>query len=283
MTKRLSWRSSGVAVKNALELKNARRVLIEGNTFENVWSSGQDGTAIVLKSSNQDGRCTWCVTEFVTFRSNIVRGAGNGVVINAAEAGDRRMPMPQRANTLRIDNVLFDDIGGRQWGSGGGKLLRIFGGVSGVEVTHVTSAGNPNGILEPRDSADNNPNLTFKNNIVERMNYGIGAGGDEGITTITRSFGPFVYNQNVLVNNSSGTSQSISNSALKSRYPPVTLVASGWKAVGFEEGSYKLSTSSPYYRAGDDGKDLGADMDAIAAAQAGPSTTVCGGVIPRPR
>src|SRR5262249_14410787 len=70
-TRRLSWRAAGVPVKNAFELKNARRVLVEGNVFEHVWSSGQDGTAIVLKSVNQDGGCPWCVTEYVTFRHNI--------------------------------------------------------------------------------------------------------------------------------------------------------------------------------------------------------------------
>jgi hypothetical protein len=178
--------------------------------------------------------------------------------------------------------VLLEDLGGQDWG-GGGKLLRIFGGVSNVEVSHVTSLGNSYGILDPRDTADVNPNLVFKNNIVERMHYGIGAGGDEGITTISRNFTPFVYNQNLLVNTSTGTGQAISDGALKSRYPEVTLVAAGWKAVRFEEGSYRLSSGSPYHRAGEDGKDLGVDMDAVVAAQSGPSSKDCGQIIPRPR
>jgi hypothetical protein len=282
MTKRLDWRASRVAVKNAIELKNARRVLIEGNTFENVWASGQDGTAIVFKSANQAGGCAWCVTEYVTFRSNVVRNASNGFVINAADRPDKSKPLPVAANNIRIQNVLLTDIGGQEWG-GGGKLLRIFGGVANVEVSHMTSLGNPNGILDPRDPADVNPNLIFKDNIVERKVYGIGAGGDEGMTTISRNFTPFVYNQNVLVNTSGSTRQAISDSALKSRYPAATLVASGWSAVRYEEGSYKLSSASPYFRAGDDGKDLGVDGDALAAAQAGPSSAACGQVIPRPR
>ena len=86
-TKRLAWQTAGVAAKNAFELKNARRVLVDGNTFEHVWTSGQNGTAIVLKSANQEGRCTWCVTEYVTFSNNIVRDAASGMAINAAEAG----------------------------------------------------------------------------------------------------------------------------------------------------------------------------------------------------
>jgi hypothetical protein len=282
-TKRLAWRTSRVPVKNAFELKNARRVLVEGNIFENVWSSGQDGTAIVLKSANQDGRCTWCVTEYVTFRHNIVRSAAHGLLINGAETGAKGQPMPERANHVRIQNVVFRDIGGREWGATGGKLFRIFGGVSDVEITHVTSTSNSTGILDARDTADLNPNLVFKYNIVERKFYGIGAGGDEGITTVTRNFAPFVYNQNILVNTSRTTSQAISNNALKSRYPPVTTIVSDWEALGFVEGAEKLTRTSPYYHGGDDGNDLGADLDAVTAAQDGPSSGGrCGPVKPEP-
>jgi hypothetical protein len=274
-TKRLAWRTSGVPVKNAFELKNARRVLVEGNVFEHVWASGQDGTAIILKSANQDGRCTWCVTEYVTFRNNIVRGASHGLLINAAESGPRGLPLPPRANHVVIQNVVFREIGGPDWG--GGKLFRIFGGVSNVEITHVTSTSNGTGILDPHDPSDLNPNLVFKYNIVERMLYGIGAGGDEGIPTITRNFAPYVYNQNVLVNTSRTTDQAIADAALKSRYPPVTTVVPDWNAVGFLSDTQTLAKSSPYYQAGDDGKDLGADLGALAVAQAGPdSIGACG-------
>jgi hypothetical protein len=273
-TKRLSWKTSGIAAKNAFELKNARRVLVDGNTFERVWTSGQNGTAIVLKSANQEGRCTWCVTEYVTFSNNIVRDAASGLAINAAESGVKGLPLPRAANHIRVSNVLFENIGAAEWGTGG-KLLRITNGVSNVEITHVTSTSNPNGILDPQNPSDLNPNLVFKNNIVERKLYGIGAGGNEGITTITKNFAPFVYNQNVLVNTSGTTSQSIVDDMLKSRYPPVTLVAPGWDAVGFQKGTHKLASTSRFYRAGDDGKDLGVDIDALTRAQSGADGSGC--------
>jgi hypothetical protein len=280
-TKRLSWRAAGVAVKNAFELKNARRVLVEGNVFENVWSSGQDGTAILLKSANQEGACTWCVTEYVTFRNNIVRSASHGLVINAAESGGARgLPLPVPANHIRIQNVLFTDIGGPNWG--GGKLFRVFGGVSDVEITHVTSTSNANGILDPRSPSDLNPNLVFKYNIVERQYYGIGTGRDEGITTVTRNFTPYVYNQNVLVNTSRTTDQAITDAALKSRYPPVTTIAPDWKAVGFVSGSQRLAPTSPYYRAGEDGKDLGVDVDELTEAIEGKAQSYACGTAERP-
>jgi hypothetical protein len=151
----------------------------------------------------------------------------------------------------------------------------VFGGVSNVEITHVTSTGNATGILDPRNPSDLNPNLVFKYNIVERRYYGIGAGGDEGITTVTRNFAPYVYNQNVLVNTSRSTDQAIGDDALKSRYPPVTTIARDWNAVGFVSGTERLAPTSPYYRAGDDGKDLGADLDAVMAAVEGAAGAGC--------
>jgi hypothetical protein len=273
-TKRLSWKASGVPAKNAFELKNARRVLVDGNTFERVWTSGQNGTAIVLKSANQEGRCTWCVTEYITFSNNIVRDAASGMAINAAEAGTRGLPLPRSANHIRVSNVLFQNIGAPEWGTGG-KLLRVTNGVSNVEITHVTSTSNPNGILDAQNTGDLNPNLVFTHNIVERRLYGIGAGANEGIVTITKNFAPFVYNQNVLVNTSAATNQSIGDDALKSRYPPVTLVVPGWDSVGFQKGSYRLAATSRFYHAGDDGKDLGADVDTINRAQNGPDSAGC--------
>ena len=105
-----------------LRVEERPSVLVEGNIFENVWASGQDGTAIILKSANQEGRCTWCVTEYVTFRNNIVRAAAHCLLINAPEAGGRELPLPVRVNHVRIQNVLFDEIGWPPWG--GGKLFR---------------------------------------------------------------------------------------------------------------------------------------------------------------
>lgn len=277
-TKRTSWQTDKVPVKNAFELKNARRVLVEGNVFEHVWPSGQDGTAIVLKSVNQEGSCSWCVTEYVTFRRNVVRNARNGFVINAAETGKRGFAMPAPANHIRIEDVIFEELSG--------KLLRIFGGATDISVTHITSRGNPTGVLEPRDTADANPHFVFQFNIVERMQYGIGAGGEEGLKTLSRNFAPFTYRQNVIVNRSAGTDQALSDAALQSRYPPTTWVARSWEDVGFVAGTSKLARNSQYAAAADDGRDIGADVDAIASAVSGTGRNAdgCGPIaVPRPR
>ena len=273
MTKRLSWRTGGVAVKNAFELKNARRVVVDGNTFEHVWPSGQDGTAIVLKSVNQDGRCAWCVTEYVTFSNNVVRDTANGLMLNAAETGADGAPQPKPANHIRVQNVLVT-VGGADW-KGGGKLLRIMGGVSDVAITHMTSLSNPGGILDPRDAEDRNPRLTFQFNIIERKYYGIGTGRDEGTSTLARNFAPFTYSDNILVNTSAATDQSIGDQALKGRYPEGTTVAPAWTALGIKDGISQWLTGGPY--SGGDSPRPGIDSASLTRASHGPDSAACDG------
>ncbi len=68
-------------VKNVLELKNARRVVIDGNLFENNWADAQDGTAIMLTPRNQQGICPWCGIEDISFTNNIIRHVAAGINI----------------------------------------------------------------------------------------------------------------------------------------------------------------------------------------------------------
>ena len=66
-----SYEGTPWAVKNLFELKNARRVLVEGNLLEHNWPHAQNGFAILFTPRNQDGRAPWSVVEDVTFRNNV--------------------------------------------------------------------------------------------------------------------------------------------------------------------------------------------------------------------
>lgn len=68
--KPLSWQGGPWIVKNLFELKHAQRVLVEGNTFENVWTASQSGVAIVISINNGDGPVL-----DVTFQHNTVKNA----------------------------------------------------------------------------------------------------------------------------------------------------------------------------------------------------------------
>jgi hypothetical protein len=56
VTKDLAWKAIRFQVKNLFELKNARRVVVDGNVFEYSWTSGQEGSGIVITVRNQSGK-----------------------------------------------------------------------------------------------------------------------------------------------------------------------------------------------------------------------------------
>ena len=122
------------AVKNLLELKNARRVIIEGNLLEGNWPQSQNGFAVLFTVRNQDGAAPWSTVEDVTFANNIVRRTASG--INILGRDDVRPSQVARRITIR--NNVFEDIGGQRWG-GGGTLFQILNGPS--QVTHYRQLG----------------------------------------------------------------------------------------------------------------------------------------------
>src|SRR5262249_15310371 len=99
-------------VKNLFEIKNAQRVLVDGNVFENSWGGvGQNGFGIMLTPRNQmPNVCPLCRVTDVTIRNSIVRHVGSGISIandrsgtgGAATAGER----------YSIHDILFEDIDG---------------------------------------------------------------------------------------------------------------------------------------------------------------------------
>ena len=88
--KPLSWAAAGVtipphnrwAVKNLLELKSAKRVLIDSNVLENVWVSAQTGFAIVLTPRTSDSG-NLAVVDDVTISNNVLKNVSSG--FNVAE------------------------------------------------------------------------------------------------------------------------------------------------------------------------------------------------------
>src|SRR5438034_7317319 len=101
-----TWRGVWAAVKNLFEIKNARRVLAEGNIFEHNWQAAQAGWAIQFTVRNQDGTAPWSTIEDVTFQKNIIRHAGSGLDILTADDPNASRNMKR----MLIRESLFDDI-----------------------------------------------------------------------------------------------------------------------------------------------------------------------------
>ena len=92
VSKPLSWKKVDPSyagrpwtIKNLFELKNAQRVLIDQNVFENNWADAQVGFAILFTPRSEDGAAPWATVQDVTFTNNILRHSGSGFNIAGAD------------------------------------------------------------------------------------------------------------------------------------------------------------------------------------------------------
>lgn len=254
--KPLSWKGSTWTVKNFLELKNARRVLVEKNLFENVWGAAQAGFAILITPKNQGGTAPWTTTEDITFRSNNLNNIGGGVNICGSGCGN---PPTQLAARILIENNIFVVTAI----NADGRILQMLAGPIDVKFNHNT--GFSPGNLGSIDNPPKGDRFEFTNNIVTRGYYGFkGSGTTEGNATLNAYLINWTFSNNAIIGPSSGT------------YPSGNYFPADTTAVGFFDyavSNYRISDSSPYKNAGTDGKDLGADIDAVAKASTGVAGT----------
>lgn len=256
LSKPLAWKTGHPSyagkhwsVKNLFELKNARRVLIDGNLMENCWVDGQVGFAVQLTPRNQDGAAQWCTVEDVTMTNNIVRHAAGGINILGH---DDNHPSGQ-ARRILIRNNLFEDIGGPQW-SGNGRFLQVSDS-DAVVVDHNTILHSGNIITA---HGKPNANFFFTNNLMAHNEYGIiGDSASVGLVTIRQYFPNGVFKKNVIAGGRSAI------------YPPDNFFPASLDEVRFTDrahSSYGLSPASPYRNAATDGKPIGCDVSALETA-----------------
>jgi hypothetical protein len=169
IVKPAAWMGSSWTVKNLLELKNARRVLIEGNLLEHNWPGAQNGFAILFTVRNQDGGAPWSVVEDVTFTNNVVRKVASA--INVLGTDDNHPSRTTRRIAIR--NNLFEEIGAPPWG-GRGAFLQLVDGADDVEVTGNTIAQTGEIVLA---SGRPHTKFVFRDNVAPHNTYGF-AGDD---------------------------------------------------------------------------------------------------------
>ena len=246
--KPLSWK--GVwPVKNMLELKIGRRVLIEQNVFENNWVDGQSGPGILFKSSAQVDHPTQG-TEDVTFRWNHVRCSPAGLSI-AARPGD---PVGTPARRIAVTQNLWTEIGTCN-GTRGTRLVQVLGSPDDVAITQNTFVANDGDGPALLFDGGQGARLTVTNNIFPRQLYGIfGSGWGEG----TPGLSHYYPNSYSVTGNVFSAAPGDDLSWLTNRYPAGNSFVTGIAAVGFvnptgdSNGDYRLSTSSAFQGRGVD-------------------------------
>ena len=256
LSKPLRWRKGdpsfdGVewTVKNLFELKNARRVVVNGNLLEYNWPHAQNGFSILFTVRNQDGGAPWSTIEDVTFTNNLVRHVAAG--INMLGRDDNNPS--QQAKRIAIRNNVFLDVGGK-WGNG--RLFQLLDGVSGATIDHNT-AFQTGGILFGGDHAPHT-SFVFQNNVVMLNEVGvIGSSAGEGNDSLRRYFPDSVFRRNVIIGGVAG------------RYPSDNFFPASLQDAGLtipRDQDFRLTLVRPYARAATDGRDPGADVDAVARA-----------------
>jgi hypothetical protein len=259
ITKNVDWKGQNWTVKNLLELKNARKVLIEGNTIENCWVSAQPGYAVLFTTRNSGGKAPWATIDQVVFQNNIVRHSGGAVNI----LGFDNTATTAGASNITIQNNLFDDIDHRKWG-GSGLFLQIGNSPSNLVVTHNTvfQTGNIITAYGPTRGNKTIPGFKFTNNLTLHNTYGIfGNGVGTGTRAITTYFPDSTISANVMAGGQA------------SRYPPGNFFPSVTQYmadfVDPTNGDYHLNARSPYRGAGTDRADLGVNNDQLNSALTG--------------
>lgn len=244
------------SVKNLLELKNARRVRIEGNILEQNWAAAQNGFGILFTVRNQDGAAPWSVVEDVTFVNNIVRSTASGINVLGRDDNHPSGTLSR----VTIANNLFSGIGDPPWGhgDGSGRFLQLLEESRDVVVEHNTILQTGNLItLAGRSHAG----FAYRNNVARHNAYGIiGESRGIGLDSIGTFLPGAVVAGNIFIGGDAG------------RYPGDNVFVSDAAAVGFEnpaQGLFGLGEGSRYRGRGTDGRDPGVDMTALLAATAG--------------
>lgn len=274
-------------VKNHFELKNAQRVLFEGNVLENSWGGfSQTGFSILLTPKNQymgparGSVCPLCRVSDVTIRDCIIAHVASGLQIG--NVSDRDGEPSAGGERYSIHDVVIADIDGRKFGGFGAFLVLISHHpvLSDVRIDHVTAVS-PRVFMNVGIREAHIRNFTFTNNLIGANERGITStgGGPENCVfepdkqqaagVFKECFDSVTFTNNAIINGNGA-------------WPPGNFLPSDVEAVGFLKDAagidmFRLCRSkgdhcknpSKYAGAGSDQKDVGADIDAIISATRG--------------
>jgi hypothetical protein len=246
--KPLSFLEASWSVKNLLALKNARRVMVSRNRFENNWAVDPNGFSLLVTPRNQGGKAPWSATQDITINNNKFINLGNGISILGA---DDIHPSQRTYRILIKDNVInVTGLGGSS-----GRLFHILNGPADITIDHNTGFCTSEYVMS--DNSTKAEQFMFQNNIVTNGKGGFrGTGSDDGKATLEKHYSTYVFTNNAIIGGISG------NYPANNFFPADVVEVSFVNPTG---GNYRLSDFSPYKKAGTNGRELGADVYTVAA------------------
>ena len=252
--KPLSWfpgtpQFAGVrwTIKNLLEFKNAQRVLVEGNVFEN-----NSGPAVLFTPRNQGGGAPWSVVQDVMFRSNVAKNAASG--FTALSTDNERPSQPTKR--IAIFNNLWLGVTQSFFGMSAGR-----GGFEDFVIDHNTAIPNGHSAYHVEGGQPALVRFRFTNNLVGFGAYGVTFATPD--PAFAKALPYAVIGRNALVSLADAAD---GQGAARNRPPGInqamyTSFPSAAAAGLNEDGT--LTPKSPNRHAATDGKDIGVDFDEL--------------------
>ena len=267
LTKDPSWQGTSWSVKNLFELKNARRVTVRRNIMQYNWDSAQPGFAVVFTPRNSSGLNPWVVITDVEFSSNVVAHSGSAFNLLGH---DDTASTGQLARVVIKNNLVFD-ITSEPWG-GAGVFVQIGNEPRDVAIDHNTVLHDGNIVsfyggtyingAGAAVSGGSIAGFVFTNNLVRHNTYGMAGDGQSYGNGAIAYYAPgAVINRNVIASDT----QVVSRYPADNFFPSLGDFTATFRNSAVED--YRLAATSPYLRAGLDGRDLGCDFGTLPTAK----------------
>jgi hypothetical protein len=271
-------------VKNNFELKSAIRVLFEANLLENTWGGfSQTGWAILLTPVNQSDRCPVCRLNDVIIRFNRIRNVAG--VLQIGNAVSKTGGASADGGRYSVHDLFADDLHDRDYKGSGAFMILVSRKppVHDVQIDHVTVFAT-GGLLAIMNAGDKLSNFTITNSVFSvggrRLPVVSAGGGRDACASRTQALGseavlqacfdPYKFEKNLIITG-------------KGTFPKGNFAVSSPEAAGIRDlkdtvardprlchaKGLGCSKASPGAVAASDGRDLGADIDAVEAAIAG--------------
>ena len=262
LSKPLSWKGIW-NTKNLIELKDGVRILIEGNVLENSYPDAQAGFALMLWSANAVNNCSWCITQDITVRNNVIRNVAAGIAMasryDASTLGMRNVTIRNNV-MIGLDNPAV---------KGNGRIFQIQDTIPNLTIEHNTAFSPTNSSIIWGGAAPQ-VNHIVRNNLMGGGLYQLFAAGV--------GFGQAAWHAEA--GPGSQLTGNVVALAPPAEFPaanfyPTTMAdiglvggAASATSVDASPGDLALASSSPYKNRATDGTDPGADIAAVLAATA---------------
>jgi hypothetical protein len=265
-----------LVVKNCFELKNGRRVFLEGDVFENSWGGfTQVGNCVTLTPKSQSNLCPKCLVTDIILRYSTIHNVCQAFQIFNAPSDSGGWAAG--GNSYSIHDVIADKLYDSSLYGCGNGLNQLSTAVSAPEanllhdisINHITQVSSQQvgssfmfmgGPITAKQF-----NLTLTNSIFPGQQWGIhSVGGSSNqcayqqsgsVGVLQACWKPIRFNHNLVAG---GGDWGSGNKAV----PNQTDIG----YIDLPNRNYRLLPKSPGHAAGTDGKDLGADISAVNSA-----------------